>query len=288
MVKKVLKSLFPMIHYPFSPDFEKGDSPMTTIVGICCKDGLVIGSDSKATRGPSAREEYLKIWDLESGCFPAVITGAGRTAFFAKYRDMLQDICRDRRSRQPLQNISDFIRVAEGAMQDLSRIYGTERLARLGLFRPTGDEEGRNVPSFADLFPHFTAVVGVYAQRPHLFFVAPDGIAEEQQGYGSQGSGGPYAEYLLPKMYYEGITTEEAALYVVHVIEQVKHVDTHSGGPTQLAIVTKDKTKHWSQPEVEGAVASASKIDLKAAALWRKAARGVARQNHGDPRKKRA
>jgi 20S proteasome alpha/beta subunit len=253
---------------------------MTTIVGICCKDGLVIGSDSKATRGPSAREEYLKIWDLESGCFPAVITGAGRTAFFAKYRDMLQDVCRDRHSRQPIQNISDFIRVAEETMQDLSRIYGTERLTRLGLFRPGGEEEGRSVPSFADLFPHFTAVVGVHDQRPHLYFVPPDGVAEEQQGFGAQGSGGPYADYLLPKMYYDGITIAEAALYVVHVIEQVKHVDTHSGGPTQLAMVTKDKIKHWNQSQVEEAVRAASKIDLKAAALWRKAAKGAARHNH--------
>lgn len=250
---------------------------MTTIVGMCCSDGLVLGSDSKATRGPSAREEYLKIWDLDSGCFPAAITGAGRTSFISKYRDMLHEVCQLRRSRQPIQAVSEFVRIAEETMQDLSRIYGTERLSRLGLLRLGADDESRSSPSLLDLFPPFTAVLGIHGNKPHLYIVPPDGVAEEQQGFGAQGSGGPYAEYLLPKMYHDGITVAEAALCVVHIIEQVKHVDPHSGGPTQLAITTKSKVTHWTPEQVQQAVETVSRIDLKASALWRRYAKGEAR-----------
>ena len=76
---------------------------------------------------------------------------------------------------------------------------------------------------------------------------------------------------------------EEAALLASHVIEQVKHVDPHSGGPTQLVTVTKGAVKHWTKVEIVQAEVRASEIEAKTAALWRRSAKtktGGTRNGH--------
>lgn len=251
-----------------------GSGDVTTIVGMVCKDGLIVASDSKATKGPTAREEFLKIWDLNVGPFKAVITGAGRSAFIAKYRNLLEDMCAVRAARQPIQTVPEFITLAEETMQNMSRQYGTERLARLGMMRSGGvGEEEHSSASLFDVLPNLMAVIGIHDERPHLYFIPPDGIAEEQQVFGATGSGGPFADYLLPKMCRGDFQMEEAVLLAVHVIEQVKHVDPHSGGPTQLAAVTKGSVKHWDRSEISNAEKKVSEIEAKAAALWKRSAK---------------
>jgi len=273
-----------VIGYRLSPGRGQGDADVTTIIGMICKDGLVVASDSKATRGPTAREEFLKIWDLETGPFKAVITGAGRSAFIAKYRNLLEAVCAERAQRQPIQSVAEFVTIAEETMQNMSRQYGTERLARLGLMRPgTGEDEQTNV---FDILPSLMAVIGIHDDKPHLFFIPPDGIAEEQQLFGSTGSGGPFADYLLPKMCRADFQIQEAALLAVHVIDQVKHVDPHSGGPTQLATVKKTTVKHWTKEEIREAEAQAAEIELKTAALWRRSAKSKVRSKRHKNTKK--
>jgi len=254
-----------VLHYPSSGSREDN---VTTIVGMICKDGLVVASDSKATKGPTAREEFLKIWDLNVGnTFKAVITGAGRSAFIAKYRNLLEEVCAARAQRQPIQTVPEFITVAEETMQNMSRQYGTERLARLGVMRTGVGEEEHSSTSLFDILPNLVAVIGIHDDKPHLFFIPPDGIAEEQQLFGATGSGGPFADYLLPKMCRADFQIGEAALLAAHVIEQVKHVDPHSGGPTQLATVTKAAVRHWTKAEIMQAELRAGEIEAKIAAL---------------------
>jgi len=137
---------------------------------MICKDGLVVASDSKATRGPTAREEFLKIWDLDVGHpFKAVITGAGRSAFIAKYRNLLEEVCAVRSQRQPIQTVPEFITVAEEAMQNMSRQYGTERLARLGVMRTGVGEEEHSSTNLFDILPNLVAVIGIHDDKPHRF-----------------------------------------------------------------------------------------------------------------------
>jgi 20S proteasome alpha/beta subunit len=263
-----------MIRYPLSRKYGIGATDVTTIVGMICEDGLVLASDSKATKGPTAREEFLKIWDLNVGRFKAVITGAGRSAFIAKYRDLLQEVCAVRAQRQPIQTVPEFITLAEETMQNMSKQYGTDRLARLGVLRgPSGNDDDRSTTSFYDMLPDLMAVIGIHDKRPHLFFIPPDGIAEEQQLFGATGSGSPFAEYLLPKMCRSDFQMQEAALLAVHIIEQIKHVDPHSGGPTQLVTIGRSAVKHWNKSEISKAEERASGIEAKAAALWRRTAR---------------
>jgi 20S proteasome alpha/beta subunit len=102
------------------------------------------------------------------------------------------------------------------------------------------------------LLPDLVGIIGVYDQKnPRLFFVSPDGIAEEQQSFGAEGSGGTYAEYALPRMWYDGIPVAEAEICAIHIVEQAKHVDPHSGGPTQLASIGKSGIKHWSASAIQ-------------------------------------
>lgn len=264
-----------------------GEHRMTTIAGIVCQDGIVLGSDSLATRGPSAREEYLKIWELSVGShMPAVITGAGQGAYIAKYREMLQGECERRmRTGPPLDDSSGFVTLAEQTMQDLSRTYGTERFARLGLL---DIGSGGSPTSTRGILPSLTAVIGVFHQEPHLYFVLPDGIAEEQQGFGSEGSGSPYADYLLPRFYHPGITLDDAALCVIYIIEQVKHVDPHSGGPTQVATVTRNGVRLWATEDVMQCTMSVNEIDKEVSALWKESITKQSRKKKAPRRKKKA
>ena len=275
-----------VIHYPLLPLVGAGtETPMTTIVGIICKDGLVIASDSKATHGPAMREEYLKIWDLDVCPGSAgVITGAGRATFIAKYRQLLQEACSAHLQNQPIRTTADFIRLAEQTMQHLAREYGTERMARLGILHTPTDE--RSTPAGFDLFPAFVAVIGIHDERPHIFVISPDGVAEEQLAFGAEGSGGPYAEYLLPKVYYDGMTVAEAELCAVHIVEQVKHADPHSGGPVQLVSITKSRPqrpriRRWTTAQIQKAVLQVADIEGQVSKAWRKVIRDMANSRNG-------
>jgi GGDEF domain-containing protein len=70
--------------------------PVTIIVGVLCKDGLAVASDSQAQsfRGvETKRMDYLKIHEIcneKDGCLVAV--GAGMVAFISKTIDKLADL----------------------------------------------------------------------------------------------------------------------------------------------------------------------------------------------------
>lgn len=228
------------------------------------------------------REEYLKIWDLDI-CqgMPGIITGAGRVAFIAKYRQSLQEACATHRNDRPIRTCADFVRIAEHTMQNMAREYGTERMARLGMLRPGGNGEQAHVQQPLGMFPELLAVVGIHDEKPHIFVVSPDGIAEEQQAFGAEGSGGPFGEYLLPKFYHPEITVAEAELAAIHIVEQVEHADPHSGGPVQLASILKrggsvPKVKRWTAREVQKALVDVADIESQVSSGWQKVIRDIA------------
>ncbi|RJS69100.1 hypothetical protein CW714_09110 [Methanophagales archaeon] len=50
---------------------------MTTIIGICCKDGIVMGSDTKEVSGTMKMSRKEKIYSHNLGNHPVLIATAG-------------------------------------------------------------------------------------------------------------------------------------------------------------------------------------------------------------------
>ena len=109
---------------------------------------------------------------------------------------------------------------------------------------------------------------------PCLYTVYTDGVAGREEGYASLGSGSAFAEYLLSRLYRDDLTTDEAVRVAVYVVEEVKKVDVHCGGPTQVVVVKKSGVDRKSPTDIRRIVQYLEEFDNQIKAAWRVIARG--------------
>jgi len=84
----------------------------------------------------------------------------------------------------------------------------------------------------------FTNAIEYYVDIVH----GTDGTIEPISDYGAAGSGSAYAELLLKSLYDENISVDEAIKVAVYVIGEVKAIDPHCGGETQVAVLCANTT----------------------------------------------
>src|SRR5205809_1702329 len=121
--------------YSPGPGFSKGgEQPMTIIVGIICKDGVVIASDSQAGafKGVEVKRlDYTKIYDYTIGGTNLAITGAGEVPFIARAVELFEEKTAEKTFHKP-REIADL---AEDVMNDINKRYVVQRMKDLGYQR---------------------------------------------------------------------------------------------------------------------------------------------------------
>ncbi|HVP90004.1 MAG TPA: hypothetical protein VMS75_02185 [Terriglobales bacterium] len=223
-----------------------GRIDMTIVVGIICKNGVVMASDSQAEsfRGVKVkRVDYHKIVT-----FPATedlyiaVSGAGVGTFISKATDKLKE----KYESTKIATCDELANTSEGIMVSLSKRYVVDKMEALGL-PPSQDIKN-------ELELNFILLVGCTnksGEELGLYTVHPDGIAERGEKFSTIGSGSAYAEYLLTKMYKDGLSTEQGKQLAVFVIEEVKRIDPGCGGPTQVVVLDKDGIHKLTPEEVK-------------------------------------
>jgi hypothetical protein len=181
---------------------------------------------------------------------PRLLTGAGEVPFIVRAREILEQKGNSTKCRSA-REIADQ---AEDAANEITKRYLVDRFRSLngGMRSPSpglGPDDGP-LP-----VPNFELMLGIVCGNEIcIYTLTPDGVAGREEGYASAGSGSAFAEYFLARLYRDDLTLEEAIRVAIYVVEEVKKVDLHCGGPTQVVALTKKGVQRKSASEIREVV----------------------------------
>ncbi len=216
---------------------------MTLCVAVKCKDGILLGCDSKTVYGrgvPISREtNKIHILQIEGAIKNQIaIMGAGTIAFIDKFIRMFRG-----------GNIKELANKVERQMLTLSEIINkvAEPIASV-----IYDEYVKERKIIREA-PFDMIVSGFEAENePDAFILYGDGLAEPIYDFGTIGSGAAYAElflrHLLPPS--NDRVIENVIEPVCYTIRLVETIDPYVGGKINLAKVTSNGIEDISNSAV--------------------------------------
>jgi 20S proteasome alpha/beta subunit len=259
-------------------NIKKGEEPLTIIVGIICKNGIVLGCDSQATSAkgvPLKRTEYTKIYEIalgSGGC--ALLSGAGTGAFITRASEILADKCKDSVCR----TAREFADICEDVVNEIFKRYVIDRAKAIGMGRTKTPKDiimnNRQWQEDISEEPPIIMLAGIRCGNDKdpewgLYTIHPSAIAEKTDKYDAIGSGSAIAEYLLARLWNEELTVEQAINVVVYIIEEVKKIDPFCGGPTQIMALSKTGINRLKPSEVKAVADKVMGQDDQLAKFWR-------------------
>jgi len=210
---------------------------MTIIVGLKCKDGVIIGSDSQQEfeRGVRVKRlNTLKIHTIIDGKF--AMAGAGDYGHVEKAIYLIEEGLREAFTKKRVAYLEEdeCIDIIEKTMTFANKYYNIDRSKFLD------DPEEKN---YFDpiLIVGFIESGDRKNMNTRLLIAHPDGLVERIQDYATAGSGAAYAELLLKNYFSDDLTLKEAIPLAVHTIQEVKSIDPSCGGGANLITITPNK-----------------------------------------------
>ncbi len=193
----------------------------TTTVGLACKDGVVLVTDTRATAGYLiASKTSRKVYAITENIGATVAGGVADT----------QDLVNILRAE------ARYFGLREGAP------IGVRAAARLTA----------NILHAYRLFPYLAnlLVAGVDTAGPQVYFLDIDGSLTEEKIV-SMGSGSPVAYGVLESEFREGMSTEEAVPIAVRALKAAMKRDIATGNEIMVATITKEGYKELSPAEIK-------------------------------------
>jgi len=200
----------------------------TTTIGLVCSDGIVMGTDTRATLGTFvAHKKAKKVYPIDDH---VAMTIAGGVA--------------------DAQSVVEILRAN-------SKLYKFEK----GLPIPISAVArlAANVLFSSRYFPFIVQSIigGVDDQGPHIFALDPLGSVTEEKCV-STGSGSPVAYGVLEPGYKEGMPMKDAIPLVVRAVNSAMKRDSASGDSFDVAVVSKEGYRELSEDEKKHILAEAS------------------------------
>ncbi len=190
----------------------------TTTVGLLCKNGVILGSETRATMGNLiANKEVKKILPIQDHIW---ITTAGSVADAQKLVRM---------------------------MQVETNLYQIERDRNINVEASTSLLS--NILHGNKYFPYWVQLlVGGYDTKPRLYSLDAVGSVLEEKVVAT-GSGSPFAYGVLENLYSEGKTIEEMIPVAAKAVKAAVSRDAFSGNHINLVTITKDGYKEIDASE---------------------------------------
>ncbi len=183
----------------------------TTTLGIVCKDGVILATESQATMGNIvANITAPKIYKIAPRISMTISGG-----------------------------VADCQQVAKIMSANLA-------LRKHEIGRDVTVKAAANLMSVLlyqnRINPYITMPVlgGVDETGPHIYTLDPLGSLLEEPKFGATGSGSVIAYGVLEDEYKDGITVEEAKDLAIRAVRAAKARDTASGGRIQIHKITKE------------------------------------------------
>jgi len=200
----------------------------TTTMGLVCRDGIVLGTDTRATLGTFvAHKKAKKVYPIDEH---VAMTIAGGVADAQTVVEVL-------RANSKLYKFEKGLPIP---------ISAVARLAANILF------SSRYYPFILQ-----SIIGGVDDLGSHIFALDPLGSVTEEKCV-STGSGSPVAYGVLEPGYKEGMSVKEAIPLVVRAVNSAMKRDSASGDSFDVAVVSKDGYRELSEEEKKGILAEAS------------------------------
>jgi len=200
----------------------------TTTMGLVCRDGIVLGTDTRATLGTFiAHKRAKKVYQIDDH---VAITIAGGVAD-------AQSVVETLRANAKL------YKYEKGLPMPISAIA---RLAANLLF------SSRYFPFLLQ-----SIIGGMDDEGTHIFALDPLGSVTEEK-YVSTGSGSPVAYGVLEPGYKEGMSINEAIPLVVRAVNSAMKRDSASGDSFDVAIISKEGYRELDEDEKKKLTAQAN------------------------------
>lgn len=197
----------------------------TTTMGLVCRDGIVLGTDTRATLGTFiAHKHAKKVYAIDDH---VAMTIAGGVADAQSVVEVLRAN-------------SKLYKYEKGMPIPISAVA---RLAANILF------QSRYYPFLLQ-----SIIGGVDDQGAHIFALDPLGSVTEEKCV-STGSGSPVAYGVLEPGYKEGMTIKEAVPLVVRAVTSAMKRDSASGDSYDVAVITKEGYRELGEEEKKAALA---------------------------------
>lgn len=184
---------------------------MTTIVGIKTSEGVVLGSDKRASKGffigSKITQKIAKIDDTLAVAIAGQLSDAEYLIKMAKAERRLIEL----RRGFPL------------TVKESSRLIANLAYSGLKNYQPY----------FVELL-----VAGVDQDGAHIYAADMSG-AITNEDFASSGSGSPVAYGVLESMYHKGVTNEEAKQIASRAVSAAMERDPGSGNGIDLLVIPK-------------------------------------------------
>ena len=193
----------------------------TTILGMVCKDGVVIATESRATMGHLiAHKGTQKLYKIDEHLALATAGLVGDLQVLARYLSAEANLYRLKRDvRIPVKSAATL----------MSNILNQRKFA----------------PYYVQLI-----LVGFDDEGGHVYSLDAAGGAIPDT-YTSGGSGSPFVFGVLEDIFKDNMTTQEGVDVAVRAITAAKNRDSASGGMIAVAVITKDGFKAVPEEEVK-------------------------------------
>ena len=190
----------------------------TTTIGVVCRDGVVLGTDTRATMGYFVAHKHAKkVYQIDDHL---AMTIAGGVA--------------------DAQNVVEIVKAN-------SKLYKYEK----GIVMPVSAAASltSNI-LFANrgMLLLQALLGGVDSSGPHIFALDPLGSVTEEKCV-STGSGSPVAYGVLETEFKDGIAVKEAIPIVVKAVNSAMKRDSASGDSFDVALITTSGYQELSEDE---------------------------------------
>ena len=192
----------------------------TTTLGIVCKDGVVMGTEHRATMGTLiAHKTTQKLFKIDENLGLTVAGLVGDAQVLTRYLSAEVELYKLKR------NTSMSVKAASTLMA--------------------------NILSGRRYFPYWVALVigGVDQDGGHVYSLDAAGGAIEDT-YVTTGSGSPFVYGVLEDHYKEGISTSDGIDFAIRALSAAMKRDAASGDGIDLAVINKKEFKSLTDDEI--------------------------------------
>jgi len=200
----------------------------TSLVGLVCKDGVVMASDRRVTMGGQlvSEKDFRKTIQVNDYL---VMSIAGTVSD----------------AQVSLRMITAQLKIKE--LQDKKRPTISECANFLATMKFQNIRRPSMIPPIvANLISGFDE-----DGKVTLYNVTPDGAIKEIENYDASGSGMQYIWGLLERQYKPDLTIEQGIELAIESIKSSSERDTASGNGIDVFTITKEGIKHVAKQRVE-------------------------------------
>ncbi|OGS40833.1 MAG: proteasome endopeptidase complex, archaeal, beta subunit [Euryarchaeota archaeon RBG_13_31_8] len=193
----------------------------TTTVGMVCKDGVVVATETRATMGTLiAHKNTKKLYKIDEHIALATAGLVGDLQVLARYLNAEANLYRLKREmKMPVNSAATLM---------------------------------SNILNQRKFYPYYVQlIIGGYDDTGgHVYSLDAAGGAIPDK-YTSCGSGSPYVFGVLEDNYKDGLSVDEGINLAIRSISAATSRDSASGGEINIAVINKDGFKEISAEEIK-------------------------------------